>query len=58
MLVLELPLEGEPRFRVFAETAEDELRLRHWLHRSSTFDAAKHDLDRLRDRLDWLEEAA
>jgi len=33
-LLIELPLEGEPSVRLFAETAEDELRLLDWLMRA------------------------
>ena len=37
-VVVELPLEGEPRVHVVAETFEDEQRLRNWLRRLRTLD--------------------
>lgn len=57
-MVLRLELEQGAQARVEAATYEDELRLRHWLHRSGTFKRLPANVLRYLDALDEVEHAA
>jgi hypothetical protein len=55
-LVIVVPLEGQGRIVLDAETFEDELALRSWLRRSAAFERLPAILERLLDDLDRRDE--
>jgi hypothetical protein len=57
-LIVRVPLEGEGRIILAADTLEDGLRLRSWLRRCGRLDDLAAVLIRLLDDLDEHEEAA
>jgi hypothetical protein len=51
-LAIVIPLEGQGRIMLDADTFEDELRLRAWLRRSTVFEQLPAVLTQLLDDLD------